>query len=154
MMNRRATLVTVALVTCGVLVETALLAQNTTTTSTPSRTQWDGVYTDEQAKRGESLFTPQCASCHGADLAGGQKAPALAGADFDADWNGIALGEISERIRVTMPPENAGSLTRRQAVDLLAFLLSKWRAPAGAMELPTQADQLNTIKYTAEKPAR
>lgn len=42
----------------------------------------DGVYTDEQSKRGEAIYSQTCASCHGDKLAGGEMAPALAGPDF------------------------------------------------------------------------
>ena len=31
-----------------------------------SRSVWDGVYTDEQAKRGQTLYGKECSSCHGA----------------------------------------------------------------------------------------
>ena len=29
------------------------------------RSVWDGVYTEEQAKRGEALYEKQCSACHG-----------------------------------------------------------------------------------------
>ncbi len=32
------------------------------------KSQWDGVYTSEQAKRGQVLYDDQCSSCHGAEL--------------------------------------------------------------------------------------
>ena len=35
-----------------------------------SRSVWDGVYTQEQAERGHSLYNRHCASCHGDELAG------------------------------------------------------------------------------------
>jgi len=34
------------------------------------RSVWDGVYTAEQAKRGEALYANNCASCHGSALGG------------------------------------------------------------------------------------
>ena len=49
------------------------------------RTVWDGIYTDEQADRGESLYQDACASCHGQDLSGGQMVPELIGGEFT--WN-------------------------------------------------------------------
>ena len=30
-----------------------------------SRSVWDGVYTEEQAKRGEQLYRKECGTCHG-----------------------------------------------------------------------------------------
>src|SRR5439155_1633116 len=41
------------------------------------KTSWDGVYSDEQSKRGAALYGQHCASCHGDDLSGtGSEAPA------------------------------------------------------------------------------
>src|ERR1041384_4901719 len=35
-----------------------------------SRSVWDGVYAEDQAKRGETLYGRECSSCHGQKLAG------------------------------------------------------------------------------------
>ncbi|HKT80832.1 MAG TPA: cytochrome c [Vicinamibacterales bacterium] len=149
-------------VICGVmacqLVAAAMSQQPAAPSAAPaadsaSKTQWDGVYSDEQATRGEALYTKSCASCHGAELGGGDKGPALKGDDFDAAWNDKKMGELSERIRTTMPSDNPASLTRAQNADVLAFMLKKLGAPAGQTPLPTNVDQLNTIKYVAKKPA-
>ena len=32
---------------------------------------WDGVFTAEQARRGETAYLSACASCHGTGLEGG-----------------------------------------------------------------------------------
>jgi mono/diheme cytochrome c family protein len=143
---------------CGVLACQLVAAAMSQQPAAPaadgaSKTQWDGVYSDEQATRGEGLYTKSCASCHGAELGGGDKGPALKGADFDAAWNDKKMGELSERIRTTMPSDNPASLTRAQNADVLAFMLKKLGAPAGQTPLPTNVDQLNTIKYVAKKPA-
>lgn len=49
-----------------------------------SRSVWDGVYTEEQAKRGETVYGKECSSCHGDLLTGGESAPALTGGVFQA----------------------------------------------------------------------
>lgn len=125
-----------------------------TVSAQQAKSQWDGVYTDEQAKRGAPLYSEHCASCHNEDLSGAEMAPGLRGADFNANWNGSSVGDLFERIRQTMPPESApGSLTRQQNADIVAYLLSKSGAPAGPSELPTQTELLKGIKFVAEKPA-
>ena len=48
----------------------------------------DGVYYEEQAKRGDVLYKEQCATCHGDNLEGSGPMPALAGKDFLANWQG------------------------------------------------------------------
>ena len=124
-----------------------------TAAAAATRTQWDGIFTDEQATRGEPLYSKTCASCHGAELAGTDKGPVLVGAAFEANWNDTKLGDLSERIRTTMPVDNPGSMTRAQNADVLAFMLKKSGAPAGQTSLPTNVDQLNAIKFVAKKPA-
>jgi S-disulfanyl-L-cysteine oxidoreductase SoxD len=118
-----------------------------------SKSQWDGVYSAEQAKRGEVLYQEKCASCHGPDMAGGEMAPGLSGGDFTANWNDLSLGDLFERMRISMPQNNPGSLSRAQNADVLAFMLSKGGYPAGQAELPSQTEVLNEIKFLAMKPA-
>src|SRR5258708_14374745 len=69
----------------------------------PSRSVWDGVYTEAQAKRGQPLYNQQCSSCHGDLLTGGEMAPPLAGGDFLANWTALTMGDLFERIPKTMP---------------------------------------------------
>ena len=38
-----------------------------------TRSVWDGVYTNDQAKRGEALYARECGSCHGDMLTGGER---------------------------------------------------------------------------------
>src|SRR4029453_3230747 len=45
----------------------------------PSRTVWDGVYTDAQAERADSVFSHNCAGCH---TLSSQGASPLSGASF------------------------------------------------------------------------
>jgi mono/diheme cytochrome c family protein len=110
------------------------------------------VDTEEQAKRGEPLYTKQCASCHGNGLEGGEMAPPLVGSDFNANWDTLPLGELTDRIRTTMPSEDPGSLSRQQSADLVAYMLRKGNVPTGSTGLPAQADALNAIIFRAQKP--
>ena len=78
-----------------------------------ARTTWSGVYTDAQAKRGETMYGKTCASCHAPDLSGVGQSPPLAGKDFNSDWNDTSMSDLFERIRVSMPADAPGSLNRR-----------------------------------------
>lgn len=117
-----------------------------------SRSVWDGVYTEEQAKRGEPLYHKECAACHGDALAGGESAPPLTGGAFLSNWNGLTLGDLFERIRKTMPQNAPGKLTRQQNADILAFALSANKFPAGKTELSRQSEFLKEIRFEAMKP--
>ena len=54
---------------------------DTQTKADGSRSVWDGVYTEEQAKRGNPLYQQECANCHGSQLNGGEAAPERRSAD-------------------------------------------------------------------------
>jgi mono/diheme cytochrome c family protein len=123
------------------------------TVAAQEKTQWDGVYTEAQAKRGEALYGQYCASCHGPDLAGGEMAPGLTGGEFTANWNELSLGDLYERIRISMPQNAPGSLSRQQNSDILSYILSKMNVPVGQTELSTNTDELKGIKFVAQKPA-
>jgi len=117
-----------------------------------SRSVWDGVYTEEQAKRGESIYHKECAACHGDMLTGGESAPPLTGGAFLANWNGLTVGDLFDRIRKTMPQSAPGRLTRQQDSDILAFMLSVNKFPAGKTELYRQSEMLKEIRFEAAKP--
>jgi len=118
-----------------------------------SRSVWDGVYTEEQAKRGEPVYQKECAACHGAMMTGGESAPPLTGGGFQANWNGLTLGDLFDRIRKTMPQSKPGSLTRQQDADVLAFMLSLNKFPAGKTELYRQSEMLKEIRFETKRPA-
>ena len=117
-----------------------------------TRSVWDGVYADEQALRGEKVSAAQCARCHGQTLTGAEAAPALVGDAFNANWEGVPLGELFERIRVSMPQDTPGSLSRQQNADLIAYLLKLAKMPAGSAELPTDTAVLGQILYVSNRP--
>jgi mono/diheme cytochrome c family protein len=111
----------------------------------------DGVYTDEQATRGADGFAQKCAVCHGTALGGMGEAPALIGAQFIADFNGLTVGDLFDRIRTTMPLNDPGALNRDQYADILAFLLRTNGYPAGPRELYRRSEFLNTIRFEAAR---
>jgi len=113
---------------------------------------WDGVYSEEQAARGNAGFAAHCANCHGASLGGTGEAPALAGPQFLSDFDSLSLGDLFDRIRTTMPQDNPASLTRDQYADILAFLLKANGMPAGAKELDRRSEYLKAIGFSAAKP--
>src|SRR5215472_2239857 len=109
----------------AILLAFAAFAQTT-------RSVWDGVYTQAQAKRGEVLYAEQCASCHGLALNGGESAPPLTGGEFMSNWNTLTVGDLFDRIRSTMPANNPGHLTRDQAADIVAQILTVNQFPPGS----------------------
>ncbi len=113
---------------------------------------WDGAYTDLQAARGAEGFGGHCAGCHGATLGGTGEAPALVGARFLSDFNGLTLGDLFDRIRTSMPQDNPGSLSRETYADILAYILKSNAMPAGAKELDRRSEYLKAISFEAADP--
>lgn len=113
---------------------------------------WDGVYTEEQATRGESSYEQECATCHLADLLGDGIAPALTGAAFDFRWSDLSVGSMYEAIRATMPQGAPASLSPQAYADIVAYMLQRNEFPAGGMELSSDVEELNAIIITSEQP--
>ena len=114
---------------------------------------WDGVYTEEQARRGQQLYATHCLSCHGESLEGSGPVHALTGPEFLANWNGLSMGDMLERTRISMPMDKPGTLSRQQIADVLSFVLSVNKLPAGDVELPRQSELLSPIKFLAQRPS-
>ena len=115
-------------------------------------TVWDGVFTAEQAMRGEAAYERDCATCHLADLLGDGIAPALAGAAFDFRWSDLSVGDMFVAIRATMPQGAPASLSPQAYADIVSYMLQRNDFPAGDDELPTDEAALNAIMITAEQP--
>jgi S-disulfanyl-L-cysteine oxidoreductase SoxD len=113
---------------------------------------WAGVYTEEQAKRGEVIYYERCGACHGPQLEGGDMTPALLGGVFTSTWNDLPLSDLFERIRITMPLNQPSTLSRQQTADVTAFLLKSNKWPAGQTELPRELEPLKEIQIQALKP--
>jgi len=117
-----------------------------------SRSVWDGAYTKDQAKRGETLYAQNCSSCHGPDLLGNDEAAPLTGSAFLSNWDGLSVGDLSERVRISMPPNNLGKLNRQQIADILSYVLSVNNFPQGKTELDSKAEVLKQIRIEGTKP--
>jgi S-disulfanyl-L-cysteine oxidoreductase SoxD len=117
-----------------------------------SRSVWDGVYTDDQAKRGAVIAERECGACHGATLTDGDEGPALAGESFLAEWDGQDVGGLFERMSKTMPQTAPGKLSGQEYVDILAQILKLNKFPAGKTELESSPESLKQIRIEATKP--
>ena len=116
------------------------------------RTAEDGVYSAEQAKRGQALFKGTCVACHGPTLRGGV-GPALTGTNFMGIWGAVPLSELVSKIQGTMPQNDPGTLTPQDATDVVAYLLQVGKFPAGQAELSIDEGELKQIRMAAADPA-
>jgi mono/diheme cytochrome c family protein len=119
----------------------------------PPRSVWDGIYAVDQAKAGLASYSQACSSCHGDNLEGGGPSPALVGSDFLTSWYGSSVGDLFERIRVSMPADRPGSISNEKNAAILAYLLQVNGFPSGSQELPSDIAALKKIRIVA-KPER
>lgn len=115
-----------------------ILPQAVTQQGDASLTFRQGVFTAQQAGRGEQLYAARCSSCHGENLGGVETAPPLVGTNFRQNWEKQPLLDLAKRIRTTMPPFAPNSLSVSQVTDLLSYLLKANEVRAGnvALALP------------------
>jgi mono/diheme cytochrome c family protein len=127
---------TCLLVLCG----TSLLhAQEANSTST-------GVFTEEQAQKGEAAYQRICASCHGTDLHSTEpEAPDLTDGAFKFGWQGKTIAERFDIVRKTMPPQRTGSLDDQTYLDIVTYILRFNNVPSGNQALQPDLDKLKQI---------
>ncbi len=111
----------------------------------------DGVFTAEQATKGDAAYKEQCAACHGDNLEGTGPMPALAGKDFMANWQGKTVWDLFEKTQTSMPATAPGSLSPEQTAEIVAYMLSTGKAPAGTAVLDTKQESLSLITLEAPK---
>ncbi len=97
-----------------------------------------GVYSAEQATRGEATYMSICVSCH----PGGT----YTAANFKTTWNGRPLSELYDLVKDKMPKNDPGSLTPGEYTQSVAYLLKINGVPAGKNDLPADSDQLKKIR--------
>jgi mono/diheme cytochrome c family protein len=111
------------------------------------RTTLTGVYSEQQAARGQDVYAGMCKSCH--------TAASHTGVAFEKSWGGHSLAELFGYVSTRMPKNEPGSLAPEEYADVLAYLLKLNQMPTGAAELPPDTAVLGTIRIdtrAAPKP--
>lgn len=103
------------------------------------------VYSAAQAARGEQVYMSTCVSCH---------PPATYKGAVFLNWQGRSLADLLEFLTGKMPKNDPGSLTPKEYMDVVAYLLKINSMPAGRVELPANPATLRsiTINLLPEKP--
>jgi len=109
--------------------------------SADPRTINDAIYTDEQAEAGEKLYAEHCLTCHDKKYF----RPVLKA------WEGQPLALLYTVMSTSMPESNPGALPRKDYVDILAYILSLNRYPAGESELDYKDGVLDGIVISARE---
>jgi mono/diheme cytochrome c family protein len=141
----RRTLSAAAGTTAGLVAYGAIAVAISAQGAAPAKNVWDAIYTQDQAKRGQAKYAQVCTQCHQADLSGSDQAPSLAGGEFLDRWNDQSLGDLADRIRLTMPQDDIGSLNVQMSADLTAYLLQANNFPAGQEELKADRSAMKSV---------
>jgi mono/diheme cytochrome c family protein len=147
-------LVGAAAVVFAMSVSSALTAGAQAPAAAAGSSVWAGVFTEDQAKRGEAVAGKLCSSCHGPALEGGEAGPSLVGLEFLSNWNTLSLADLYDRIHSTMPADSPGTMTPQQTSDVMAYVLKLNKYPAGQAELATDLAALKSVKIEAQQPPK
>lgn len=129
--------------TAGLVLVLTLLCVWAAVAAQSERSVWDGVYTEEQAARGQSTFGAICAACH--DVAD------FSSPSFLQGWEASTVLDLFQLVQKTMPMDNPGSLRPQDYVDVLSYFFRANQIPAGKDELDTDAEHLKLIRITQKK---
>jgi quinohemoprotein ethanol dehydrogenase len=99
----------------------------------------------DQVERGRADYQASCALCHGQDLTGHDRTPALIGSNFDARWAQHDAAELFSRIKTTMPQTAPGSLDDATYTAIVAYLLA---ANDNAATVPLDPQSLMGVAVT------
>lgn len=117
---------------------------------------WDGVFTQDQADRGQQVASGACTACHGARLNGVpddpdmQAGPPLSGPEFLDEWAGRPPGALFSFSHLTMPLNDPGSLPPADYAAVVAYMLSASGAPAGDTRILLIPKTLGRIRIVPE----
>ena len=100
----------------------------------------DGVFTREQALRGEQRFKQACTTCHSID----EQAGALR-----SKWGNATLADLFTAISTTMPQNAPGSLPQDAYASIVAYYLQQGGYAPGAAELPASPPTLTRFRIPA-----
>ena len=129
-----------------VLVVASSTARAQSTDSTRQKSTLAGVYTEEQATKGDSEHRANCTACHGAENYSGEK--------FVKDWVGRTAFDLFDQLKATMPEDNPGGLSAQQYTDIIAYIFKVNGLPAGTTALPADPEALRLIKIELKPPGQ
>lgn len=124
-------------------VSAVVLSSAIAVTIAQSKSVNDGVYTTEQAARGDRVFKAKCASCH--------YTARFVGEDLFKAWANKPLAELFSVVRESMPEDNPGTLPVQEYADAIAYFLQLNKFPTGSDELVGSDEAMGAIMLERPK---
>ncbi len=118
----------------GALLAAPLPAQ----TNGAERSAAIGVYSVEQAARGDTVFKATCASCHEPTF--------HSDAQFRMNWFGRSVYDLFKILKTTMPEDNIGGLSDDEYTRVIAYILKLNGFPASMDSLRADTLEMQRIR--------
>lgn len=104
-----------------------------------------GVYKEDQAIRGDTVFQRTCLSCH---------TPSFHADDqFRMNWIGRTVFDLFKLLKTTMPEDNIGGLSDDDYTSVIAYILKLNGFPPGADSLSADSLAQRRIKIGSDSTA-
>lgn len=104
-----------------------------------------GVYKEEQAVRGDSVFQRTCLSCHTPSFHADEQ--------FRMNWLGRTVYDLFKLLKTTMPEDNIGGLSDDDYTRVIAYILKLNGFPAGADSLSADSLAQKRIRIGSDSSA-
>lgn len=97
-------------------------------------------FSKQQVQAGAQAFSENCAQCHGANLQGAA-GPTLKGQNFASSlqYGNMSAAQLYRFIATNMPLTKPGSLSKKQYLDVFAYILSQNGFRPGNTQLTTNS---------------
>lgn len=127
------------------LAAAALSVVPAAVSAAPDSAEGAPQFTSGQVSAGKSIYSNNCASCHGGSLEGTNDAPALSGDFFSAYWDGKTVADLYNYMHDFMPPTAPGTLAEEDYLNITAYVLSEFGHAAGEEALNLEGDPSSMI---------
>lgn len=104
-----------------------------------------GVYREDQAIRGDSVFQRTCLSCHTPSFHSDEQ--------FRMNWIGRTVFDLFKLLKTTMPEDNIGGLSDDDYTRVIAYILKLNGFPAGADSLSADSLAQRRIRIGSDSVA-
>lgn len=104
-----------------------------------------GVYKEEQAIRGDTVFQRTCLSCHTPTFHADEQ--------FRMNWIGRTVYDLFKLLKTTMPEDNIGGLSDDDYTRVIAYILKLNGFPAGADSLSADTLAQKRIRIGSDSSA-
>ena len=106
--------------------------------SASARTSMSGIFSQKQASAGRNVYAMQCSACHSTSTHTG---PA-----FMKSWQGRTVWDLYTFLKDNMPQSEPGALSDQEYIQVVTYMLSLNKMPAGDHDLAVDQAVLKSIR--------